>query len=584
MRVSRERASGAALAKHGRTMTPSSRFFHSTLRASALASIAALSAACSASPDESSRHSESAASSVTIPLLPWAGGTGALTPWGGTDPNRWRPEAILANATSEALNAAWAQPNVREAIVAVPVTMIPSDFFEFGDGQSNAAPSFEWWASKRPPVVATLVRSTGAPTKITLRFDRDLPYGGARFIVRFTSNGAPKEIALDAIVDGAGHKVATWAPPPELGLDSGISRATMLVHPEGWGDWFPLWFRFPARPIAEFKATVPQTMRTFADQGDIQDHERVSSSANGGSTASVRARLQSHAFGSTRYAFFNPQDIHAVFPLHFQNFVTGIGQGWTWVADQSKTPFKTMYTCFEQRRPADEASAPDGGVPSGGGWHKITDPAETVLNDLEPGPIVLGSAMSNPIAASSLPSGGFAYNLHDVATVRFVMPGEAFITPAGGTFTDANGRAWDQANYHWYFFQQAQDVCTEEWVHPSRPNDAFDFGSSTVGVTFSVDGATTSWGQDVYVVGAPAELGAWNARRAVKLAPSAYPTWRGTIALPASTSVAFKFVMMDGGGNVTWESGGEEITGLSLDRVYATPSSGTGVVSVAWRN
>src|SRR5262249_32664149 len=152
-------------------------------------------------------------------------------------------------------------------------------------------------------------------------------------------------------------------------------------------------------------------------------------------------------------------DIHALYPSNGRNIVTAVGSGWTWVADRASTPFKIMYTCFERRRPDLEATASDGGVPSGGGWHKITDPAETVLNDLESGPIVLGSAMMNPVLRTSLPSGGFSYNLSDVATIRFVQPGEAFITPAGGTVADAGGASIDRSNYHWYFFHQSDDVC-----------------------------------------------------------------------------------------------------------------------------
>src|SRR5260370_32369184 len=102
--------------------------------------------------------------------------------------------------------------------------------------------------------------------------------------------------------------------------------------------------------------------------------------------------------------------------------------------------------------------------------------------------------MNNPLPAPLLPSGGFAYNLSDVATVRFVQPGEAFITPVGTTWSDGNGNTYDQSNYHWYFFQQSQPVCTEEWVSPTRPTEAFDFAAPTVPVTFEADGAFTSWG------------------------------------------------------------------------------------------
>src|SRR5207247_819532 len=96
-----------------------------------------------------------------LPLLPAPGGTGALTPWGGTDPTRWRPEAIMANAASQALNEAWSRTGVQDAIVAMPMHMLNSNFYEFGDGQANVAPSFEGWHESRPPVVATLLKMSG---------------------------------------------------------------------------------------------------------------------------------------------------------------------------------------------------------------------------------------------------------------------------------------------------------------------------------------------------------------------------------------------------------------------------------------
>ncbi|HEX8795821.1 MAG TPA: CBM20 domain-containing protein [Polyangiaceae bacterium] len=530
---------------------------------------------------ESFQSSSSSATATGVPTsavrqLPWAGGTGALTPWGGTDPAKWRPEAILANAVSEALNAAWAQPGAADAVVAVPVAMQSSNFFEFGDGQSNAAPSFGWWnGGARPPVVATLVRYSGSASKIFFRFNANLPAGTSTFALQVTENGSTQTATLNATPDASGDLTAEWDPPSSLGLDNPLNKTVVLVHPQGWNDWFPVWFHFPVRSIAAFKATVPQSMQTFADGGDIQDHERVGSAANGGSTANVRLRLQSHQFGATNYSYFNPQDVHAIFPFQGHNYVTGVGQGWTWVADQSRTPFKIMYTCFQQRTPSAEATAQDGGVPSGGGWHKITDPAETVLNDLEAGPVALGAAQANPLPASMLPTGGYSYGLTDIATVRFVHPGEAFITPRGGAVTDAQGQPWDQANYHWYFFQQAQDVCTEEWVSPVVPDAALDFVGSAVSVQFEADSATTSWGQNVYVVGDRPELGAWNPQKALKLAPTAYPSWMGTIALPQGSSMSFKFIKIDGSGNVVWEGGG--------NRSYATPAVG-GLYAGTWQN
>jgi len=40
---------------------------------------------------------------------------------------------------SSALNDGWRQADIADVIVAVPAKMVASSFFEFGDGQANAA-------------------------------------------------------------------------------------------------------------------------------------------------------------------------------------------------------------------------------------------------------------------------------------------------------------------------------------------------------------------------------------------------------------------------------------------------------------
>jgi hypothetical protein len=410
---------------------------------------------------------------LTIPTLPSPSGNGALAPWGGSDSSKWRPEAVVANAVSSALNDAWKRPNVTDAIVALPTKMVSSNYYEFGDGQSNAAPSFPWWSQLRPQVVATLVRTTSAAPTITFRFDRALPYQGSTFEIQYAKNGQRPltSVTLNATRTSEGDAIADWTPTPDLGWDGNFSGATILVHPTGWNDWFPIWFRMPVKKIGELKASGVR----YSDGRSIVDREGVSSqggkNANDGS--SPFQRLMNHSFaysynnqGSGHVSPFVPNDVHAFFPYNNHNYVTGIGRGWTWVADERPSGFKDMYTCFERRRAADEATAPDGGVASGGGWHQINDTQETILNDLESAPLVVGSAMGNPWVESWLPSGKFSYNLTDVITVRFLKPGEAFITPAGAWVQDGKGGWYDQSNYHWYFFQQAQEVCTEELVTP----------------------------------------------------------------------------------------------------------------------
>jgi hypothetical protein len=502
-----------------------------------------LSTADVSDPGADTSTGESHLNAGPMPTLPYAGGSGSTAPWGGNDSSNWRPEAVLANATSEALNTAWAMGAVKDVRVAVPVKLLDSGFNEFGDGQANAAPSFEWWSEKRPPVVATLVQLTDGTARIVFRFDRSLrtaPDWELRY------NGTT--VTLTTTTTSAGDFTVTWSVPQDLDLSSTLSTQALLVHPVGWRDWFPLWFRIPVRGVNDLIATVPSSMRTFSsDQGSLVDHESVSSSANKNDGQTPYQRLTSRTLSSAyNQQPFNPGDIHAVFPWNGQTYVTGIGAGWTWVASQPPAPFKVMYTCFQRRQPSAEASAPNGGVPSGGGWHRIGDPAETILNDLEAGPLVVGSGMNQPYTDAVPNGGGFAYNLSDVAVIRWLQPGEAFITRRGSGAHE---------NYHWYYFSQSTEVCTEEWVHPTVPDDAYDFAPPSVNVTFQVDNAVTSWGQNVFVVGDAPELGSWDSAHAVPLSPTAYPTWTGTLGLSKGKTVQFKFLKKDGAGNVTWENG-----------------------------
>jgi hypothetical protein len=94
-------------------------------------------------------------------------------------------------------------------------------------------------------------------------------------------------------------------------------------------------------------------------------------------------------------------------------------------------------------------------------------------------------------------------------------------------------------------------------------------------VTFEVSNATTVWGQSVFVVGDAPQLGGWNVRRAVKLSPVAYPTWRGTAWLPVGVTAAFKFIEKDAHGGVVWEAGG--------DRTYLVPSTPDPEYAGTWR-
>ena len=100
-------------------------------------------------------------------------------------------------------------------------------------------------------------------------------------------------------------------------------------------------------------------------------------------------------------------------------------------------------------------------------------------------------------------------------------------------------------------------------------------------VRFKVNNAYTSYGNNVYLVGNIHELGNWDITRAVgPLFNSTstignYPTWFYDVNVPAATTVEYKFIKLDGTGNVIWESGN--------NHTYVTPSSATSTVTVDWQ-
>lgn len=91
-----------------------------------------------------------------------------------------------------------------------------------------------------------------------------------------------------------------------------------------------------------------------------------------------------------------------------------------------------------------------------------------------------------------------------------------------------------------------------------------------VQVIFKVD-ATTSWGENVHVVGSIPELGNWDPARSTEamLNPN-YPEWFLPVSVPVGTTFEFKFIKKDQNDNVVWEGGS--------NRVVTSPSSPTGVL------
>ncbi|MDC0711060.1 carbohydrate-binding module family 20 domain-containing protein [Stigmatella sp. ncwal1] len=102
-------------------------------------------------------------------------------------------------------------------------------------------------------------------------------------------------------------------------------------------------------------------------------------------------------------------------------------------------------------------------------------------------------------------------------------------------------------------------------------------GGGTVAVTFTCNNGQTVTGQSVYLVGSHSTLGTWAPASAIKLTPSSYPTWIGTVSLPASTAIEWKCLKRndtDATQGVQWQGGG--------NNALTIPASGTASASASF--
>ncbi len=79
-------------------------------------------------------------------------------------------------------------------------------------------------------------------------------------------------------------------------------------------------------------------------------------------------------------------------------------------------------------------------------------------------------------------------------------------------------------------------------------------GGTSAAVSFHVN-ATTSYGQNVFLVGSVPALGSWNPASAVAMSSNDYPVWKVTVSLPTNQQFEYKLIKKEPNGTVIWESG-----------------------------
>jgi alpha-amylase len=106
-------------------------------------------------------------------------------------------------------------------------------------------------------------------------------------------------------------------------------------------------------------------------------------------------------------------------------------------------------------------------------------------------------------------------------------------------------------------------------------NDSWNLAdASATDVTFK-ETATTTSGNNVYVVGSIAALGGWNTADAIPLSAAGYPVWSRPVIVAKSTAFTYKYIKKDASGNVTWESG--------ANRSYTTGTATGYSTSDTWK-
>lgn len=100
--------------------------------------------------------------------------------------------------------------------------------------------------------------------------------------------------------------------------------------------------------------------------------------------------------------------------------------------------------------------------------------------------------------------------------------------------------------------------------------------TTLVPVQFTVNDASTEWGENIYISGNVPQLGNWNAERAAgpALCPD-YPNWTIYLDLPVGQTIEWKAIKKNSTSNITWQ-GGE-------NNSFVVPTRGTGMTTTKWQ-
>lgn len=143
------------------------------------------------------------------------------------------------------------------------------------------------------------------------------------------------------------------------------------------------------------------------------------------------------------------------------------------------------------------------------------------------------------------------------AMIADCLPGWQVALPAdvaqGIDFVFTDGSQWDNNGGQNYHVEGEKEIWVGAQSHTISVSPPLC--NANIPVHFTCYNSWTNWGQDTYVVGSIAELGNWDASKAVKLAPVTDPwqgIWNGSVNLPAATDLEWKCIIKE---PLKWQAG-----------------------------
>lgn len=183
-----------------------------------------------------------------------------------------------------------------------------------------------------------------------------------------------------------------------------------------------------------------------------------------------------------------------------------------------------------------------------------------------------GSTATVTVAASSGTYTGAPSSRRNV--VELVTDTQASAVTLNGTALPqhATKAAFDAAASGWYNAGGNVVVAKSASLSvTSAKTFQFTLGQAPVSATFTCTNGTTVSGQSVYAVGSTPQLGEWSVASAVKLSPTSYPTWSGTVTgLPPNTPVEWKCIKRQEAG---WPNTADQWQ-PGANSTFTTPATG----------